>query len=292
MVVYALRVAIIGSGVVGRATGVGLQLYGNDVVFFDVDREKCDVLEKEGFNVAESVDEAVSRSDVSFICVQTPYNGGVDLTYLSDAVVSVAKALGEGGYHVVAVRSTVPPYTTRRVVVPLLCEHSGLELGVDFGVCFNPEFLREASALQDFLQPSRVVIGEVDRKAGDVLEELYKPFGAPIIRTSPETAEVVKYVANAFLATKISFFNEVYLLCVELGLDPDLVAETVALDPRIGTYGIYGGKAFGGGCLPKDLKAFMQFFKERNVEPTLLSAVLAVNEKMEKIQRDQKREEQ
>jgi len=286
-----LRVAIIGSGVVGRATGIGLQVHGNEVVFYDVDQEKCDYLREKGFSIAKSIDEAVSHSDASFICVQTPYNdGGVDLTYLMNAVVDVARALREGCYHVVAVRSTVPPYTTRKVVVPLLYEHSGLKVGVDFGVCFNPEFLRETSALQDFLHPSRVVIGEVDRRAGDVLEELYRPFGAPIIRTSPEVAEMIKYVTNAFLATKISFFNEVYLLCVELGLDPDFVAETAALDPRIGTYGIYGGKPFSGRCLPKDLKAFIRFFKERNVEPTLLSAVLAVNEKMEKMSEASKRE--
>jgi len=281
-----LRIAIIGSGVVGRATGLGFRKHGNNVTFYDIDEEKREALRKEGCSVAESVEEAVSGSDVSFVCVQTPFNNGVDLTYLRDAVVSVAKALDGRSYHVVAVRSTVPPSTTRRIVVPLLCEYSGLKVGVDFGVCFNPEFLREASALQDFLRPSRVVIGEVDRKAGDMLEELYKPFEAPIIRTSPDAAEMIKYVANAFLATKISFFNEVYLLCVELGLDPDSIAEAVALDPRIGEYGIYGGRPFKGGCLPKDLKAFIQFFRERGVEPTLLSAVLAVNEKMEKISGD------
>nr|MDO8063403.1 nucleotide sugar dehydrogenase [Candidatus Freyrarchaeum guaymaensis] len=281
-----MRIAIIGSGVVGRATGLGFRKHGNNVTFYDIDEEKREALRKEGCSVAESVEEAVSGSDVSFVCVQTPFNNGVDLTYLRDAVVSVAKALDGRSYHVVAIRSTVPPSTTRRIVVPLLCEYSGLKVGVDFGVCFNPEFLREASALQDFLRPSRVVIGEVDRKAGDMLEELYKPFEAPIIRTSPDAAEMIKYVANAFLATKISFFNEVYLLCVELGLDPDSIAETVALDPRIGEYGIYGGRPFKGRCLPKDLKAFIQFFRERGVEPTLLSAVLAVNEKMEKISGD------
>ncbi len=279
-----MRVAVIGAGVVGKTTGVGFQMHGNEVIFYDTDLEKLAVLRREGFSVAESVEEAVCESDVSFICVQTPYDGGeVNLSYLKSAVVGVGESLTEGNYHVVAIRSTIPPFTTRNVVVPLLQKSSGLRVGLDFGVCFNPEFLREASALQDFMNPSRIVIGEVDRKAGDVLEELYRPFGAPIFRTSPEIAEVVKYVANAFLATKISFFNEMYLLCVEIGVDPNFVAEVVALDPRIGNYGIYGGRPFSGSCLPKDLKTFIQFFRERDVEPTLLSAVLAVNEKMEKI---------
>ncbi|MEM1658455.1 MAG: nucleotide sugar dehydrogenase [Candidatus Jordarchaeales archaeon] len=281
-----MRSAVIGAGVVGRATGIGLQMYGYEVIFYDVNPEKTAELEKQGFKVARSVKEAVRWSDISFVCVQTPYvDSRVDLSYLKSAIMSIGESLDGENYHVVAVRSTVPPFTTRNIVVPLLQECSGLRVGKDFGVCFNPEFLREASALQDFLNPARVVIGEVDKRAGDVLEEVYKPFKAPIIRTNPETAEVIKYVANTFLATKISFFNEVYLLCAKLGLDPNLVAETVALDPRIGKYGIYGGRPFGGSCLPKDLKTFIQFFRENGVEPTLLSAVLAVNEKMEEIQK-------
>lgn len=281
-----MRVAVIGVGAVGWATGVGLQMHGNETIFYDVDLKKLKVLEEEGFRVAKSIEDAVHYSEVSFICVQTHYNDGVDLTHLKDAVIGVAGAIGEEGYHVVAVRSTIPPFTTKNLVVPLLQKHSGLRAGVDFGVCFNPEFLREASALQDFMSPSRIVIGEFDKKAGDILEELYRPFNTPIIRTTPETAEMIKYVANAFLATKISFFNEVFMLCVKVGIDPNLVAETVALDPRIGTYGIYGGKPFGGKCLPKDLRAFIQFFMEMGVEPTLLSAVLAVNEKMKKLQEE------
>lgn len=207
----------------------------------------------------------------------------MDFSYVQDAVENVAKALSEReSYHLVTIRSTVLPPLTRRKVIPLLEEGSGLKPGEDFGVCNNPEFLRRATALQDFLNPSRIVIGELDRKSGDLLETLYSPFGCRILRTDLDTAEVVKYVSNAFLASKISFFNETYLICEKLGVDPEFVSEAVSLDPRIGSYGIQGGRPFEGSCLPKDLEAFTTFVNELGMNPHMFDATAYVNREFRK----------
>jgi|SRR5712692_1328840 len=132
-------------------------------------------------------------------------------------------------------------------------------MGLDFGVCVNPEFLRENAALTDFLSPDRIVIGEFDRKSGDELETLYKEFHRPVIRCTPEEAELVKYASNGFLATQISYFNEVHALCEKLGLDSQVVSQAVSLDMRIGRYGVEGGRPFDGRCLPKDIEAFLSY---------------------------------
>ncbi|NIW15803.1 MAG: UDP-glucose 6-dehydrogenase, partial [Candidatus Thorarchaeota archaeon] len=163
---------------------------------------------------------------------------------------------------------------------PLLEQHSKLRTGEDFGVCMNPEFLRQESALSDFLKPSRIVIGELDKQSGDILEMLYAPFKAPIFRTDLDTAEIIKYVTNTFLTTKISFFNEMHTICRSLGLDPHFISEVAALDPRVGNYGIYGGRPFEGSCLPKDLEAFINFVKDKEHNPKLLDVVLYINKKM------------
>jgi UDPglucose 6-dehydrogenase len=257
-------------------------MYGNDVIFHDIDETKLLKLKNNGYNVTNSIMEAVVNSDISFICVPTPtVNHKMDLSYIVEATVNIAKALHEkNNYHLVVVKSTVLPSTTRTKIVPLLEEYSMLKAGRDFGICVNPEFLRQTTALEDFLKPSRIVIGEYDKRSGDLLETLYTPFNAPIFRTGLDTAEMIKYVANCFLATKISFFNEIYIICKKMGYDPHFIAEVVSLDPRIGKYGIYGGRPFGGPCLPKDLDALIHFLKERSINPQILEAVLKVNEVM------------
>lgn len=279
------KISIIGSGVVGKATGVGFHMHGNDVIFHDVDKKKLNDLSMKGYEVTNDIPKSVCDSMISFICVQTPTaNEQMDFSYVKKAVVDIAKALREkGSYHVVVVRSTVLPFTTETKIVPLLEQHSQLRGGEDFGVCTNPEFLRKTSASKDFLNPSRIVIGELDKRSGDLLEKLYSPFKAPIFRTGLATAEMIKYVANLFLATKISFFNEIYLICRELGLDPHFINKGVSLDPRIGDYGTCGGKPFEGGCLPKDLKAFINFIESRKMNPKLLSAVSHINKEMSKL---------
>lgn len=278
------KISIIGSGVVGTATGIGFQMHGNEVIFHDVDSKKLALLEKKGYNVSSNILEAVSNSIVSFICVQTPTIGGqINLKYIEQATKGVAQGLREkDDYHLVVIRSTILPFVTRKRIVPLLEQRSELEVAEDFGVCTNPEFARQASALEDFLNPSRIVIGELDERSGNMLESLYSDFKATIIRTELETAEIIKYVANCFLATKISFFNEMFIICKKLKLNPHLISEAVSLDPRIGKYGVYGGRPFKGPCLSKDLEALINFIKDKKLNPELLNAVVKVNDEIGK----------
>ena len=278
-------ISIIGSGVVGKATGIGFHRHGNKVIFHDIVKEKLVGLRKQGYDVTEDTCEAVVNSSVSFVCVQTPtLNGQMDFSYVENAIVGIARALHKkNGFHVIAIRSTVLPSTTRLKVIPLLKKHSQLEAGRHYGVCVNPEFLRKKSALTDFLNPWRVVIGESDNRSGDFLEKLYQPFKASMIRTDLDTAEMIKYVSNVFLATRISFFNEMHEICNELDLDSDFVNRVVALDPRIGKYGIHGGQPFKGLCLPKDLEAFISFVKDNELNPKILDAIFHVNKKIARL---------
>jgi UDPglucose 6-dehydrogenase len=281
---YMTSVSIIGAGTVGRAVGIGLIKHGCKVIFYDVDDRKLRELKASGYNVSNDISTAINNSEISFICVPTPTSmGRFDFRYVEKAARDIGSALSKmGNYHLVVVKSTVLPFTTRTRIIPILENCSGLKTGEDFGVCVNPEFLRQATALSDFLNPTRIVIGELDERSGKKLESLYRPFNAPIFRTTLETAEMIKYVANLFLATKISFFNEIYIICKKFGLDPHLISEVVALDPRIGRYGIYGGRPFGGDCLPKDLEAFISFARENGLNPEILEAVLHVNELLKK----------
>jgi UDPglucose 6-dehydrogenase len=273
-----MKISIIGSGVVGKATGVGFQTYGQDVIFYDIDEEKLSSLKREGYTIARNPIEAVAKSDVSFICVPTPTDGQMDFGCLENALKSVAGALcRKKEYHLIVIRSTVLPSITRVKLVPLIEKNSRLKAGKAFGVCVNPEFLREVNTVDDFLNPSRIVIGEFDKNSGDMLEQLYSSFKAPVIRTDLDTAEMIKIVANAFLATKISFFNEIYILCRKLKLDSHFISEIVAMDNRIGNYGIYGGRPFGGKCLPKDLEAFISFIETQRMNPKILTATRYVN---------------
>jgi UDPglucose 6-dehydrogenase len=202
----------------------------------------------------------------------------MDLTFIQSSIDALAQALKETKKYVVIVfRSTILPQTTRTIIIPALEDRSGLKAGKDFGVCMNPEFLRERSPLDDFLNPSRIVIGEFDKKSGDILESIYSSFNCPIVRTDLDTAEIVKYVSNIFLASKISFFNEIFMMCNTLGLDAKTVSEAVSLDPRIGGYGIYGGSPFDGKCFPKDLAAFIAFAKSKGLSYKMMDAVDEVN---------------
>ncbi|TRZ80612.1 UDP-glucose/GDP-mannose dehydrogenase family protein [bacterium] len=275
-----MKVSIIGAGVVGQATGMGLAHHGNAVLFNDIDKNKVASLKNKGYRVTDQILEVVHDSDIIFICVPTPNNDNcIDLTSVNSSIEILAQGLKKTKKYVVLVfRSTVLPQTTRTILIPALEKRSGLKAGKDFGVCMNPEFLREHSSLNDFLNPSRVVIGEFDKKSGDVLENLYSTFNCSIIRTDLDTAEMIKYAANLYLASKISFFNELFMICSELGLDPQKVSETVSLDPRIGKYGICGGTPFGGKCFPKDLSAFLTFAKSRGLSHRILEAVKDVNQ--------------
>ena len=276
------RISIIGSGWVGTALGKGLAELGNEVIFYDV-------VDKNLPNFTKDISYAVENSDVSFISVPTPTTSeGIDLSYIKEATKSVGNVLAtKRSYHLVVVKSTVVPGTTENVVIPVLERYSGKKAGNEIGICMNPEFLTEISGTwskdegtkKDFFTEDRIVIGEYDKKSGDVLEGVYEPLNKPIFRTDLKTAETIKYASNCMLATKISYWNEIFLICKDLGIDSHVVADIVGRDPRIGRYGTVHGKAFGGKCLPKDLKAFVSF-AEKYRKPKLLKAVDEINEEI------------
>jgi UDPglucose 6-dehydrogenase len=278
------KISIIGSGWVGTAIGKGLAGMGYEVIFYDI-------VSKNLPNFTKDIDYAITNSDVSFICVPTPTaSDGINLSYVTAASTNVGKALAnKNGYHLVVVKSTVVPGTTEEVVIPLLEDYSGKSVREgEIGVCMNPEFLTEISESwskdkeykKDFFTEDRIVIGEYNKKSGDILAEVYKPSeNKPIFRTDLKTAELIKYASNCILATKISYWNEIFLICNELGVNSQAVADIVGRDPRIGKYGTVHGKAFGGTCLPKDLKAFVSF-AAGYYNAKLLKAVDDINDEM------------
>lgn len=295
-----MKVSIIGSGYVGLVTGVGFVKLGNEVIFVDVDERKIEMINnaqppiyEEGleelmgefkgkYYATKDYREAILNSDATFIAVGTPSreDGSIDLTYVKKASEGIGEALKEkDGYHVVVVKSTVLPGTTEEVVRPILEEHSGKKAFQDFGLAMNPEFLREGVALNDFLNPDRIVIGVQDEKTRKVLEELYAPIDAPKLIVDVKTAEMIKYASNAFLATKISFANEIGNICKKLGIDSWKVFEGVGLDHRISPYFFRTGIGWGGSCFPKDVRALISKAKEIGEEPLILEAVVEVNER-------------
>ncbi len=273
------RVAIIGVGVVGGATALGFSALGHEVRLFDSAVHRAQALDGNGMQVSHTIDEAVTNSDVIMLCLPTPtVEGRCDIGILLSVATAVGGTLAHSnGYRVIVVRSTVPPMAFRHIIIPTLERASGKMAGRDFGVCANPEFLREASPSRDFQAPDRVVVGEIDARAGDLVEDLYRPFRRPIIRCSLEEASLIKYVSNAFLATKISFFNEMHVLCMHLEANPRVVEKGVALDSRIGPYGTRGGQPFGGACLLKDLEALIGSVRDLGIEPKMLAVALELN---------------
>ena len=274
-----MRMLVVGSGVTGQATGKGFVEHGQKVIFYDIDDKKLAALEEEGYEVSTSLPSAVQDCDVIFVCVPTPtVNGAMNFSFVEDAIIAVSRALERSNrYCVIALRSTVVPFTTRCKVLPLVEQYSTKKIGEEMGICMNPEFLREKSALKDFLSPDRIVIGEYDSRSGDLLEKAYSPINAPTIRTNLDTAEMIKYASNLFLASKISFFNEMHIIAQNAGVDSATLSKAVSLDSRIGEYGVYGGRPFDGKCLPKDLEAFRAFVRSLNLNPKLLDAVSYVN---------------
>lgn len=281
------NISILGSGTVGTITGKGFLQLSNQVIFYDIDEAKAKELQRSNLKATCSIEEAVCESEVSFICVPTPITrNAIDLSCLIAVAKDLATCLRKkGDYHVVVVKSTVIPGTTELRVIPLLEKFSRKKAGCDFGVCVNPEFLTEIhqtwtkddSFQRSFFDKDRVVIGEFDQKSGDTLALLYKPSGIPIIRTNLRTGEMIKYACNCALATKISYWNEIFYICQKAGIDSDLVAKTASMDKRIGKYGTVHGKAFGGKCLPKDLRAFVDYSEKLGYDPILLKAVETIN---------------
>jgi UDPglucose 6-dehydrogenase len=229
--------------------------------------------------------KAVSETDVSFITVATPEqtDGTIDLRYVIRASEDIGQALRDkDAYHLIVVKSTVTPGTTRDVVKPALERTSHLLAGPDFGLCMNPEFLRQGSAIDDTRYPDRVVIGAYDERSSEQLEDLLSNFhehSVPILKMNLEAAEMVKYASNTFLAAKISYANEMANVCERVpGVDVIKVLEGVGLDRRINPQFLSVGAGFGGSCLPKDTKALLKFAGAHSYEAPLLRAVLAVND--------------
>jgi len=296
-----MRISIIGTGYVGLSTGVGFAVKGNEVVCVDIDEKKVEkinsgippiyepklddylkkVLKEGKLKATTDLKDAVEKTDVSFICVGTPSreDGSIDLTYIESAAKAIGEALKtKGGYHVVVVKSTVVPGTTESVVIPNLKKFSGKGPN-EIGVCMNPEFLREGKALEDFLNPDRIVIGSIDKKSGDTAEKVYGNFRAPVLRTDLKTAEMIKYASNAFLATKISFANEIGNICKRLGIDVYEVMKGVGLDHRISPSFLNAGCGYGGSCFPKDVEALINKAKDLGYEPKLLQEVHSLNKR-------------
>jgi len=266
-----LQITIIGTGYVGLVSGACFSEFGFEVTCIDKDEKKIDALNKGNLLIYEpgleplvkknmktgrlkfetSFTDNIKKSQIILITVGTPTqrNGHVNLKYVFDAAKQVAPFLS--GYTVVVNKSTVPVGTTKRVFSILQKN----QRGADFDVASNPEFLREGSAIEDFMRPNRVVIGVDSLKAKRIMQELYRPLfliETPIIFTSPQTAELIKYASNAFLATKITFINQIADLCEKSGADVHDVAKSMGLDKRIGDKFLHPGPGFGGSCFPKD----------------------------------------
>ena len=282
-----MLVSIIGSGTVGQATGIGLKQSGYDVIFHDTDSDILDRLAGQGYEVANGA-EGVRKSHIHMICVPTPLKSNhFDLSFLESAVRQVGSEMTRTDkYQLVVLRSTVLPFTMRDKVMPLMEHHCPMKLGNEYGLCYNPEFLREAHALEDFLNPPIIIIGEADKRSGDMLAELCAPFPAPQFRTSLENAEAIKCFSNVYNATKVSFFNQLFLIAQKCGLDHEAISQAMlksSLGIRIPKYYTKGGFPFGGGCLPKDLAASISFVKELGLNTHLFDAVAEINEEMRKL---------
>jgi UDPglucose 6-dehydrogenase len=292
-----MKIAVVGSGYVGLVAGACLAENGNDVVCIDKDPAKVKTLQRGKIPIFEpGLEEMVRRnraekrltfttdlargaksSQIVLIAVGTPTgeDGAADLQH----VLSVARDLGRSmnGYKVIVTKSTVPVGTAAKVRKAIAAETKQ-----PFSVVSNPEFLKQGAAIDDFMKPDRVVIGADDARAAELMRELYAPFtrtGAPIMLMDPESAELCKYAANAMLATRISFMNEVANVCDAVGADVDQVRRAVAADKRIGPSFLFPGVGYGGSCFPKDVKAMLRFAAASDYEFQILRAVETVNER-------------
>jgi UDPglucose 6-dehydrogenase len=297
-----MHIAVIGSGYVGLVTGACFAEFGVDVTCVDVDSEKIERLTAGVMPIYEpglgqlvtknsqsgrlrfttNVKQAVEQALVIFLAVGTPPqdDGSPDMSFVETAARSVAEFMN--GYKVIVTKSTVPIGTGERLR-SLIREHQ--KARVNFGVVSNPEFLREGAAISDFMRPDRVVIGSADEEAIAIMRDLYRPLyliEAPFVITSLEAAELTKYAANAFLATKISFINEIASLCEKIGCDVHDVARAMGMDKRIGSKFLHPGPGFGGSCFPKDTRALASVARQFDCESLVVDAVIEVNKRQRK----------
>jgi len=299
-----MRISLFGLGYVGCVTAACLARDGHQVIGVDVNSLKVELVgsghspvEESGLDaligqVVESghlqattdSQAAIRQSDVSLICVGTPSNnnGSLNLKHVEGVCIEIGKALAvKQDYHVVVVRSTVLPGTVEQKLIPILQQSAGKRAGIDFGICTNPEFLRESSAINDYLHPSFVLIGELDKRSGDTVQALYASVEAPVVRTAIQNAQMVKYASNTFHALKVAFANEIGTVCKANGIDGREVMNIFLQDTQLNVSATYlkPGFAFGGSCLPKDIRALLYRAKELDVDCTLLSGILPSNQK-------------
>jgi len=299
-----MNVSVFGLGYVGFVTGICLAKSGHNVIGVDANPKKIELVKKSISPIVEQdIDElvveanqsgrlrvtmdpfeAISNSDLSFICVGTPSrdNGGIDLSFLERVSCEIGMALRDVAFfHTVVIRSTIVPGTTAGVLVPLLERHSGKRAGNEFGVVFNPEFLREGSSIHDFFHPPKIVFGGTDEESMNRLAIIYEGIDAPIIRTSIACAEMVKYADNIFHALKITFSNEIGRLCKRLAIDSHEVMNIFVRDTKLNISPAYlkPGFAFGGSCLPKDIRAFLYACKTLDLDVPVIAAILSSNQR-------------
>jgi UDPglucose 6-dehydrogenase len=291
-----MKISVIGTGYVGLVTGTCLAETGNDVLCIDIDIEKVEKMQQGVVPIYEphldtlfernikanrlkfstSLEEGIKHGEIIFLALPTPEDedGSADLSYVLGAAKDIGKLLTD--YKVIVDKSTVPVGTAERVTQVI-----ANETNVDFDVVSNPEFLREGFAVDDFLKPERIVIGSSSDKATQLMEKLYKPFvrsGNPIIIMDEKSAELTKYAANSFLATKITFMNEIANFCEKVGADVDKVRAGMGTDSRIGKRFLFPGIGYGGSCFPKDVKALHKSGKDNNYDFDILSSVIRVND--------------
>jgi GDP-mannose 6-dehydrogenase len=299
-----MKISIMGLGYVGAVSAGCLAADGHTVIGVDPNQTKVDLINKGVTPIVEKdigeiiaeyakkgtlwattdIRKAVAGSDISLICVGTPsqLNGSLDLRYVRNVCEEIGAALKDKSeFHLVVARSTILPGTMRNVVIPTLEQASGKVAGKDFGVCNNPEFLREGTAVYDYRNPPKTVIGETDSRSGDILAKLYEGLDAPLIRTSIETAEMVKYVDNVWHAVKVTFANEIGNICKPLNIDSHKVMDIFCKDTKLNLspYYMKPGFAFGGSCLPKDVRALTYKGKALDLDLPLLNALLPSNER-------------
>ncbi|RDI70447.1 UDP-glucose 6-dehydrogenase AglM [Halopelagius longus] len=300
-----MEISIIGSGYVGTTIAACFAEVGHDVVNVDIDEDIVtslndgeapihepgldELVEKHaGDRLRATTDyDAILETDATFLALPTPSedDGHIDLSIMEAGARSVGRTLADKeGYHVVVTKSTVVPTTTEEVIAPILEEESGLELGSDFDVGMNPEFLREGSAVADFLDPDKVVLGSQTDRAATVLRDVFDPLveqadSPPVIETGVREAEMIKYANNAFLASKISLANDLANICKEYDIDSEEVLDAVGLDSRIGSAFLGAGVGWGGSCFPKDVAAIVAAARDVGYEAKMLEAAVEVNDR-------------
>lgn len=299
-----MNISVFGLGYVGSVTAACLAENGHFVTGVDIKREKVvainegkspvfekgledlisEVVANGKLRATVSANEAIENSDILLICVGTPSNldGSINLEHIRRVCGDIGKVLKtKNKFHVVVIRSTIMPGTTEGVLLPILERESGKKNFEHFGVCINPEFMREGHAIYDFYNPERIVIGAIDKNSGDLVEKIYKGINAPVVQVDIKTAEIIKYVDNVFHGMKVAFANEIGTVCKKLGIDGREVMKIFCVDRKLNLseYYFMPGFAFGGSCIPKDLRAILHKTKELEIESPLIESILDSNQR-------------